>query len=132
MKTWKIIKIVWVVIDVEFEDWYIPWIYEALEIKGNSEKVVLEVQQQLGDGVVRTIAMNPIDGLKRGLEVIATESPISIPVGDKVLGRMFNVLGDPIDNKAAPKTEHRDPIHRDAPEFSDLTTKAEVLKLELK
>ncbi len=132
MKTWKIIKIVWVVIDVEFNDWYIPSIYEALEVKGFKEKVVLEVQQQLGDGVVRTIAMNPVDGLKRGLEVLATKNPICVPVGENVLGRMFNVLGDPIDNKAVPKTEYNDPIHRASPDFANLTTKAEVFETWIK
>ena len=132
MHTWKITKIVWVVIDVEFNDGYVPAIYEALEIKGHSEKVVLETQQQLGDGVVRTIAMNTIDGLKRGMEVEATEAPISVPVGEGVLGRMFNVLGDPIDNKPKPKTKHMDPIHREAPDFADLTVTAEVFETGIK
>jgi len=132
MKTWKIIKIVWVVIDVKFEGWYVPSIYEALEIKWANERVALEVQQQLGDGVVRTIAMNTVDGLKRGMVVEATEAPISVPVWDKVLGRMFNVLGDPIDDKEKPKTEHMDPIHRPAPDFSNLTTKAEVFETGIK
>ncbi|PZM83574.1 F0F1 ATP synthase subunit beta, partial [Candidatus Gracilibacteria bacterium] len=132
MKTGKIIKIVGVVIDVKFEGDYVPSIYEALEVKGSAEKVVLEVQQQLGDGVVRTIAMNPVEGLKRGLDVVATESPIKVPVGDVVLGRMFNVLGDPIDDKEAPKANHYDPIHRDAPKFSDLTTQAEVFETGIK
>ena len=97
MHTGKITKIVWVVIDVEFNDGYVPSILEALEVKGHTVKVVLETQQQLGAGVVRTIAMGATDGLKRGLEVEATESPIRVPVGEKVLWRMFNVLGDPID-----------------------------------
>ena len=132
MKAWKIIKIVWVVIDVEFEWGYIPAIYEALEIKWTENKVVLEVQQQLWDWVVRTISMNPIDGLKRGLEVIATENPIRVPVWENVLGRMFNVLGDPIDDKPAPKTEYMDPIHREAPDFADLTTKAELFETWIK
>ncbi|MDD3646818.1 MAG: F0F1 ATP synthase subunit beta [Candidatus Gracilibacteria bacterium] len=128
----KIVKIVGVVIDVEFSDGYVPSIYEALEVKGAGSRVVLETQQQLGDGVVRTIAMNNIDGLKRGLEVEATESPIRVPVGEKVLGRMFNVLGDPIDDKEKPVTEYNDPIHREAPKFSDLTTKAEVFETGIK
>ena len=132
MKTWKIIKIVWVVIDVEFPWGYIPSIYEALEIKWTEDKVVLEVQQQLWDWVVRTISMNPIDGLKRGLEVVATENPIRVPVWENVLGRMFNVLGEPIDNKPAPKTKYMDPIHRDAPDFADLTTKAELFETWIK
>ncbi len=130
--TWKITKIIWVVIDVEFDGGYVPSIYEALEVKWGEEKIVLETQQQLGDGVVRTIAMSTIDGIKRGMEVIATESPISVPVWEKVLGRMFNVLWDPIDNKEKPKTENMDPIHREAPDFSELTVKAEVFETGIK
>jgi len=132
MYTWKITKIVWVVIDVEFGNNYIPFIYEALEVVWHTTKVVLEVQQQLWDGVVRTIAMNPVDGLKRGMEVVATEYPIRVPVWEKVLGRMFNVLGEPIDWKEKPKTEFEDPIHKEAPKFSDLTTKAEVFETGIK
>lgn len=132
MKTWKIIKIVWVVIDVKFEGGYVPSIYEALEVKGSAEKVVLEVQQQLWDGVVRTIAMNPVEWLKRGLEVVASEAPIRVPVWDVVLGRMFNVLGDPIDGIEAPTAKYYDPIHREAPKFSDLTTQAEVFETWIK
>lgn len=132
MKTWKIIKIVWVVIDVKFEWGYVPSIYESLEVKWSQEKVVLEVQQQLWDWVVRTIAMNPVEWLKRGLEVVASEAPIRVPVWEVVLGRMFNVLWDPIDWKEAPKAEHYDPIHREAPKFSDLTTKAEVFETWIK
>ena len=132
MHTWKIIQIVWVVVDVEFSDGYIPSIYEALEVKGLDTRLVLETQQQLWDGVVRTIAMNTIDGVKRGMEVEATEAPISVPVWEKVLGRMFNVLGDPIDEKEKPKTEHTDPIHRPAPAFADLSVKAEVFETGIK
>ena len=132
MNKGKITKIVGVVIDVAFEDGYIPTIYEALEVEGHHEKVVLEVQQQLGDNVVRTIAMNPVDGLKRWMVVVATESPIRAPVWEMVLGRMFNVLGDPIDGLPAPKTEYRDPIHRSAPAFKELTTKAEVFETGIK
>ncbi len=132
MHTWKITKIVWVVIDVEFGNGYVPSIYDAVEVKSGNEVIVLEVQQQLGDGVVRTIAMNPVDGLKRGMEVTATEYPIRVPVGEKVLGRMFNVLGNPIDGGEKPKTEFYDPIHREAPKFSELTTKAEVFETGIK
>jgi len=128
----KIKKIIWVVIDVEFTDDYVPAIYEALEIKWADSKVILETQQQLWDNVVRTIAMNTVDGLKRGMEVIALESPIRTPVWEKVLGRMFNVLGDPIDNLEKPKTEYNDPIHREAPNFSDLSTKAELYETGIK
>lgn len=132
MNKGKITKIVGVVVDVHFEGGYVPAIYDALEVQGHSEKVVLEVQQQLGDGSVRTIAMNPVDGLKRGMDVVATDSPIRAPVGEMVLGRMFNVLGDPIDGKPAPKTEHADPIHRPAPAFQELTTKAELFETGIK
>jgi len=128
----KITKIVWVVIDVKFEGGYVPSIYEALEVTQAESKVVLEVQQQLGDGVVRTIAMNPTDGLKRDMEVVSLEGPISVPVWQEVLGRMFNVLGDPIDDKDAPKTKTKNPIHRQAPDFADLTTKAEVFETGIK
>lgn len=131
MHTGKITKIVWVVIDVEFGNGYVPSIYDALEVTWGN-KVVLEVQQQLGDGSVRTIAMNPVDGLKRGMEVKATDFPIRVPVWEKVLWRMFNVLGDPIDGGEKPTTEFIDPIHRSAPKFSDLTTKAEVFETGIK
>ena len=132
MHTWKITKIVWVVIDVEFDWGYVPSIYEALNVVDASEKMVLETQQQLGDGVVRTIAMAAVDGLKRGMVVEATENPIRVPVWEGVLGRMFNVLGDPIDEKPKPKTEFMDPIHRESPKFADLTTKAELFETGIK
>lgn len=132
MKTWKITKIVWVVIDVEFEDWYVPTIYEALEVQWSENRVVLEVQQQLWDGSVRTIAMNPVEWLKRGLKVVATENPIKVPVWDVVLGRMFNVLWDPIDEKEAPKAKEYHPIHKKAPSFINLSTKAELYETGIK
>lgn len=131
MHKWKIVKIVWVVIDVAFEWGYVPSIYDALEIQ-STQKAVLEVQQQLWDGVVRTIAMNPIDGLKRWMAVVALEAPITVPVWEKVLWRMFNVLWEPIDGKEKPVTEFNDPIHREAPKFSELTTKAEVFETWIK
>ncbi len=127
-----ITKIIGVVIDVSFTDGYIPTIYEALEVEGAPQKLVLEVQQQLGDGVVRTIAMNPVDGVKRGLKVIATGAPISVPVGQGVLGRMFNVLGDPIDDREAPKTEQTSAIHRSAPKFDELSTQTEIFETGIK
>ena len=132
MNTWVITKVIGVVIDVKFSDGYVPSIYESLEVKGHTEKLVLEVQQQLGDGVVRTIAMNAVDGVKRGLEVEASGSPIQVPVWEGVLGRMFNVLGDPIDEKPAPKAKHMDPIHRKSPDFQDLSNKAELFETGIK
>lgn len=130
--TGLITKIVGVVIDVEFKDGYIPQIYEALEVQDAPVKLILEVQQQLGDGIVRTIAMNPVEGVKRGLTVVATGAPISVPVGEAVLGRMFNVLGDPIDNLEAPKSDRKDPIHRTSPTFEELSTKAEIFETGIK
>lgn len=127
-----ITKIIGVVIDVSFNDGYIPEIYEALEVQGAPQKLVLEVQQQLGDGMVRTIAMNPVDGVKRGLSVLSTGAPISVPVGEAVLGRMFNVLGDPIDDAEAPKTERKDPIHRKSPAFDELSTQTEIFETGIK
>ncbi len=132
MKTGIITKIIGVVIDVRFDGGYVPSVYDALEVQWHSEKLVLEVQQQLGDGAVRTIAMGAVDGLKRGLEVLATQAPISVPTGEGVLGRMFNVLGDPIDGKPAVKSKHMDPIHRESPAFADLSNKAEVFETGIK
>ncbi len=132
MHTWKIIKIVWVVIDVEFNDGYVPSIYESLEVKWHTEKLILETQQQLWDSVVRTIAMNPVEWLKRWMDVIALETPIRAPVWECVLWRMFNVLWDPIDNLEPAKAEFYDPIHREAPEFKNLSTKAELFETWIK
>jgi len=125
-------QIIGVVIDVEFQADYVPNILDALEVEGAESRVVLEVQQQLGDNMVRTIAMSPVDGLKRGMKVRATEAPITVPVGDVVLGRMFNVLGDPIDEEAAPKAKASLPIHRKSPDFTELSTKTEVFETGIK
>ncbi|MDD2745436.1 MAG: F0F1 ATP synthase subunit beta, partial [Candidatus Gracilibacteria bacterium] len=125
-------QIIGVVIDVAFSSDYVPSILDALEVEGTDARVVLEVQQQLGDNMVRTIAMSPVDGLKRGMKVRATEAAITVPVGDVVLGRMFNVLGDPIDEMPAPKAKNMLPIHRKSPEFTELSTKTEVFETGIK
>lgn len=125
-------KIIGVVIDVEFTDGYIPQIYDALEVQWAPHKLILEVQQQLGDNMVRTIAMNPVDGVKRGLSVVATEAAIRVPVGPNVLGRMFNVLGDAIDEMENPKTDEAWPIHRASPAFEELSTKTEIFETGIK
>ena len=131
MHTGKIKSIIGVVVDVEFSDNYVPNIYDALEVQ-SEEKVILEVQQQLGDNTVRTIAMNPVDGLQRGLPVNTLGGPIHVPVGPEVLGRMFNVLGHPIDEKSAPETKKKYPIHKPAPEYEELTTQAEIFETGIK
>ena len=125
-------QIIGVVVDVSFPD-KLPEIYSALEVKmPNGDILVLEVQQHLGNNVVRTIAMSTTDGLSRGSEVIDTGAPISVPVGPETLGRMYNVTGSPIDNKGESKTKKKYSIHRPAPSFKDQSTKSEVLETGIK
>ena len=133
-KKGNISQIMGAVVDVSFEDGQLPEIYNALEIdKGNDlENLTLEVAQHLGDSIVRTIAMDSTDGLKRGQEVIDMGSPISVPVGDETLGRMFDVLGNPIDQKGDVPNAKVMPIHRQAPKFDELTTSSEVLATGIK
>ncbi|MCS5639659.1 MAG: F0F1 ATP synthase subunit beta [Candidatus Marinimicrobia bacterium] len=129
----KISQIKSVVIDVSFQDGHLPEIMNALELtRDDGNKLVLEVAQHLGDSTVRTVAMDSTDGLKRGHKVMDTGKPISVPVGKNILGRMFDVLGEPIDNMPAPEVEKRLPIHRPAPRQEDLTTSAEMLVTGLK
>src|SRR6478609_8816707 len=113
MATGKITQIIGAVIDVEFPRDHIPKVYEALKLE--DVDLTLEVQQQLGDGVVRTIAMGVSEGLKRGLKVKATGAPISVPVGKGTLGRIMDVLGTPQDEKGPVQTKELMPIHRAAP-----------------
>lgn len=127
----KISQIIGVVVDVTFEN-NIPAIYNALEVKNGEETLVLEVQQHLGSNSVRTIAMGSTDGLSRGQEVVDTGAPISVPVGEETLGRMFNVVGEPIDEKPAPKTKKKASIHREAPEFKEQSQKTEIFETGIK
>src|SRR5579872_7065326 len=112
----KIVEVIGAVVDVEFPHDAVPKIYDALNVQ--SENLVLETQQQLGGGVVRTIAMGTTDGLRRGLEVINTEKPITVPVGKPTLGRIMNVLGEAIDEQG-PIEGKTLPIHRPAPSFDE-------------
>ncbi len=130
-KTGVIKQIIGAVVDVYFEE-ELPKIYSALKTKINDQDLVLEVQQHLGANLVRTIAMGSTDGLKRGGEVIDTGEYISVPVGEKSLGRMFNALGEPIDGKEAPQSVKKYPIHREAPKFEDQSTKTEILETGIK
>ena len=114
-----ITQVVGVVIDVEFSDKNLPAMYDALEITQGDKTITLEVAQHLDERTVRTIALSSTDGLKRGDDVIATGAPITVPVGDATQGRMFNVVGEPIDNKPAPKAK-RSPIHREPPALHQL------------
>jgi F-type H+-transporting ATPase subunit beta len=134
--TGKVISIIGPVVDVKFSG-KLPEIYHALELKmtdekGEAKKLVLEVHQHLGNGKVRAVAMASTDGLKRGIDAIDTGAPISVPVGEGVLGRMFNLLGEEIDNKGAIKTTKVSPIHRKAPAFSEQSTEAEILETGIK
>ena len=130
METGKIVEIIGAVIDVQFPRKSIPKIFDALRIDEGG--LTLEVQQQIGDGVVRTIAMGSTDGLKRGLDVRNTGEPIKVPVGEKTLGRIMNVLGEPVDNAGPVKAETTMPIHRAAPTFSDQAADIEILETGIK
>ena len=129
----KIVSIVGVVLDVKFEDEKsLPNLLNALVIKLGDKEIVAEVAQHIGDNTVRCIAMSATDGLVRGMEVVDTGRPISVPVGDATLGRIFNVLGEPVDNKPAPKDAPQLPIHRQAPSFEELESSAEILETGIK
>lgn len=121
------------VVDCEFPPGELPEIYDALEISENGDRsLILEVQRHLGDGVVRTVAMDSTDGLMRGTQVRATGAPITVPVGDVTLGRVFNVLGQPIDNKGEVKATQWYPIHRSAPSFEDQSRSVEIFETGIK
>ncbi|MBL6857484.1 MAG: F0F1 ATP synthase subunit beta [Pelagibacteraceae bacterium] len=130
-KTGKIIQIIGAVIDVSF-DGELPEIYTALQVDNQGNKLILEVAQHLGEGSVRTIAMDSTEGLKRGDVVTNTGAPISVPVGPETLGRIINVIGAPIDEKGELKTKDRWPIHRQAPKFTDQSTETEMLVTGIK
>jgi F-type H+-transporting ATPase subunit beta len=131
MNTGNIISIIGAVVDVEFKE-KLPKIYSALETKVGGKKLILEVQQHLGSSLVRTIAMNSTDGLRRHDEVLDLEKPISVPTGVTALGRIFNLLGEPIDEKPAPKTKKYYPIHREPPKFIQQETKTEIFETGIK
>src|SRR3990167_6993515 len=128
----KIVQIIGPVVDVEFEQGNLPDIYSALEIKTGKEQLVCEVEQHIGENMVRTLALGSTDGLKRGLEVKDTRAPIQVPVGKETLGRIFNVIGAPIDNKGEVKTQKLYPIHRESPSLVEQETKPEILETGIK
>jgi F-type H+-transporting ATPase subunit beta len=127
----KIIQIIGAVVDVEFPRNSVPKIYDALKLKSGGA-LVLEVQQQLGDGIVRAIAMGSSDGLQRGLDIINTGKPISVPVGTATLGRIMDVLGNPIDEAGDIQTEELRAIHRNAPKFDEIAPTTELLETGIK
>ena len=129
----KITQIIGAVLDIKFAEGNLPEINDAINITTkDGGKLVVEVAQHLGDDIVRCIAMGPTDGLVRGTEAVATGAPISVPVGEKTLGRMFNVLGEPIDEKPAPEGVEYKPIHRKAPAFEEQSTSTEILETGIK
>ena len=130
MSSGRIVQIIGAVIDVQFPREEVPRIYQALSVEGG--KITLEVQQQLGDGVVRTIAMGSTEGLRRGLEVTNTHAPVSVPVGMETLGRIMDVLGNPIDEKGPIGEKERMPIHRKAPAYDELSASNELLETGIK
>ena len=129
----KITQVIGAVLDIKFTGGRLPDIYEAIHIAmKDGSRLVAEVAQHLGDDTVRCIAMGSTDGLVRGMEATATGGPISVPVGEETLGRIFNVTGDPIDNKEAPGNVKHLPIHRSAPPFEEQSTSTEVLETGIK
>ena len=132
MSAGNIVQIIGAVVDVEFPGHAIPKVYDALQVDAEGVETTLEVQQQLGDGVVRTIALGSTDGLQRGLKVDNSGAPISVPVGEKTLGRIMNVLGQPIDERGAIGADETWSIHRDAPKFTDLSPTTELLETGIK
>ena len=129
----KITQVIGAVLDIKFAEGSLPEINEAIRIeRGVNEKLIVEVAQHLGDDTVRCIAMGPTDGLVRGMDAIATGAPITVPVGEKTLGRIFNVLGEAIDNKEQPTDVDYEPIHRPAPQFAEQSTETELLETGIK
>ena len=128
----KVVQVIGPVVDIKFDD-VLPALNNAVEITVQGKKVVVEVANHIGDDRVRCISMSPTDGMVRGMDAIDTEGPIRVPVGKEILGRMFNVLGDPIEGyEEIPSSVKRDPIHRPAPSFEELETKSEILETGIK
>jgi len=133
MNKGKIVQIIGAVIDVEFDNGKLPSIYNSLKIvRDDGSDLIVEVEQELGENIVRTVAMDSTEGLRRGMDVIDLGEPISVPVGPETLGRLMNVTGDPIDNKGEIKTAKRFPIHRQAPALEELSTSDEILETGIK
>ena len=131
-KSGKVVRVIGPVVDIEFPDGNLPEIYNAVKIEVNQSDLTVEVMQQLGDNKVRAVAMASTDGLVRGMKAIDQGQPISVPVGEKVLGRLFNVLGEPIDQRGAVDAEVRLPIHRSAPSYEEQETTSEVFETGIK
>ena len=128
----KVVQVIGPVLDIRFEDGQLPELLNAIEIQSGDRKIVAEVAQHIGDNVARCISMNATDGMVRGLEAVDTDSPITVPVGDKCLGRIFNLLGQAIDDQPDPENVERWPIHRPAPSYEEQETSTEILETGIK
>lgn len=132
----KIVQVIGPVLDIQFDKNTVPEIYNALEVTykrdGQDECLVLEIQQHLGEGLIRAVAMSSTEGIVRGMEAVDSGAPITVPVGEKVLGRIFNVIGEPVDNKGPVNAEAKLPIHRPAPALIDQDTEANILETGIK
>ena len=128
----SIVQVIGPVLDIRFPEGHLPELLSAIEIQHGEGKIVAEVAQHLGDNVVRCISMNATDGLARGIEAVDTGSPITVPVGQECLGRIFNVLGEPVDEKPAPQNAQRWAIHRSAPAYEEQETSAEIFETGIK
>lgn len=128
----KIVQVIGPVVDIRFDEENLPELLNAIEIQNGDEKLVVEVAQHIGDDIVRCVAMGSTDGLVRGMDAVDTGEPISVPVGRETLGRLFNVLGEPIDGKEPVKTEKRSPIHKPAPSFVEQATTQEMFETGIK
>ena len=127
-----VVQVIGPVLDIQFQDGHMPELLNAIEIRKGEETLVAEVAQHVGDNVARCIAMSSTDGLRRGIEAIDTGAPISVPVGEKCLGRIFNLLGEPIDNMPAPEGMEKWPIHREAPSYDEQESTTEILETGIK
>ncbi|MGX8699679.1 MAG: F0F1 ATP synthase subunit beta, partial [bacterium] len=128
----KVIEIMGPVLDIQFPDGSLPKLLNAVTVDNGQRVLTCEVMQHIGDSVVRTIAMGSTDGFKRGLDAVDTGGPITVPVGEECLGRVFNLLGDPVDNMPAPKTKERWPIHRPAPAYDEQQAATEIFETGIK
>ena len=128
----KVVQVIGPVLDIRFEDGHLPELLNAIEIQNGDKKVVAEVAQHVGDNVARCVSMNATDGMVRGLDAVDTGGPITVPVGEKCLGRIFNLLGQAIDDQPDPVTEERWPIHRPAPSYEEQESSSEILETGIK
>ena len=127
-----IVQVMGPVLDIRFGDGQLPNLLNAIEIDNNGRKLTVEVAQHIGDNVARCIAMASTDGLERGMDAVDTGRPITVPVGEECLGRIFNLLGEPVDNMPAPEAKEAWPIHRPAPSFDQQESTTEILETGIK